>query len=542
MIAAVELRGPARRREHRVTTPTAPLPRISLGLRALMLGALLPLVVPALPAWAASPSSRTVERRPPTRTAKKATTRAPSKTTTKATTSAPVTAPVKLAVVPEIDLNRQVLMTRADRALQARSYSEAAELYRRAAGLDARAGDAPLMAAVAAFQLDDYRQARRDLRRAFRRQLSPEDRDLGQMYLELIQEESGAAQDAELEPFTPTLATRLGGGFDSNPHHAGTSELQSDAWTGLYQGAVFGSAALEMAFEGTPSPGLDLELGYTLEQTAYQDRQLRDLDYQDHLLELALTKEVAEGATLAATLGGELSFTGLGNRLQSFSRAVRADVDVTLGAGSLKLRLGASYQATEVADEDLSFLSGQRVELRAAPQMELRGWRGTLSARLRLDALGSARSAPSWDEQQPLCDDCTTSTVVPYSNRSAALSARVTAPLRWRLRPGLSARLDRRLYHQQAELVQSDTLTGSTTSTSLGDRLSGTAAFGANLRLRLTSSASLTARWDYTRFAGIFRPASGDVCTGHSTCGQGSLANRGFSNQTLSLELSMQWL
>jgi hypothetical protein len=438
--------------------------------------------------------------------------------------------------------SRQLLLSRADRALQAQRWAEAAELYRRAATLDPAAGDAPLMAAVAAFQLEDYRQVRRDLARAFARQLSPEDRALGHTYLELVDDAPGQGGDDARPAFTPAVRTTLGAGFDDNPQHRGATALESEATGGLRGGAGFGSAALELGLEGPAVPGVDVEFGYALEQTAYSDRALADLDYQDHLLELTVGGAASQSVRVQLMLSGDLSLSGVGAGLTPFSRGGRSELRIGLGGGELQLQLGASYQGTEVLDPDLAFLSGHRFEVTATPVLVLGGWRAALTARLRTDALGSARFEASTDGD-PACATCAAAAVVPYSNRAAAVGVRLTAPGSWRLRPALWARGDRRLYQQRAAMERTDdVIAGSSERTALGERATGSTAAGASLRLRLGDQVALTARWEYQRFVGVFRPASPTACAGHDACNQAPLTDRRYHKQTLGLQLEVEWL
>jgi hypothetical protein len=437
--------------------------------------------------------------------------------------------------------NRQLLLSRADRALQARRWADAAELYRRAAALDPAAGDAPLMAAVAAFQLEEYGQVRRDLARAFARQLSPEDRALGHTYLDLVNDAPGPDADDPDQAFTPAVRTTLGAGFDDNPQHRGASDLESEATGGLRRGAGFGSAALELGLQGPAVPGVDLEFGYTLEQTAYSDRTLADLDYQDHLLEVTIAAAPSDQVRVQLMLSGDLSLSGVGAGLTPFSRGGRSELRVGFGRGWLQLQLGGSYQGTEVLDPDLAFLSGHRFDLTITPVVILRDWRTALTARLRTDALGSATFEPGLDAE-PACAACSAAAVIPYSNRAAALALRLTAPGRWWLRPSVWARGDRRLYHQQAVLERAEVTAGPVQRTALGQRATGSAAVGASLRLRLAEQVSLTTRWEYQRFVGRFRPASATACAGHDACGQGALADRRYHKQTVGLQLEVEWL
>lgn len=446
-------------------------------------------------------------------------------------------APARAAQPPAA--SRKVLISRAERALHEQRYTAAADLYRRAAAMDPRADDAPQMAAVAAF-LEQYGRARRDLARSMSRDLSPEDRDLGSAHRELQDEAAGTPAAADPDSFGANLRTTMGGGFDDNPHRSGTAEVPSEVFGGLRPGAAFGTATLETAIYGSPQPGLELELDYTLDQVAYSDRRLADLAYQDQALELGMALALGNSARLIATLSGELSLTGVGTALSPFSRALRADGELVLGTGMVQLRLGGGYQATEVYDRDLAFLSGGRLEARATPVLDVGGWRASLTARLRADAVGSDRGEPT-EADLPLCEACTTATVIPHSNRTVALSARLTAPWRWPLRPGLWARAERRTYDTA---TRQESASGETSLryAVLGDRATTTAAAGATLRLRVTRRVSLTARWDYTRFEGVFRPASPDACAVDDGCGRGALSDRKYHKQAVGLQLDIQWL
>ena len=450
---------------------------------------------------------------------------------------------------PTAAVPRQALISQADRAFHAGRYAEAADLYRRAALLDRQAGDAPLMAAVAAFQIHQYGQARRDLGRALSRRLSREDQELGLLYLDLLAESSAtpatdSAHDdsgpSGSETFAPSLSTTFGAGLERNPTRAGAAALEGDLQPSSGRATGVGSASLELGLAGTPLPGLDLDVDYTVEQSAYQDRALADLDYQDHLLELRLQTALSAGVQLATTVAGELSFSGTGRAMRPFSRALRSGLELTLGEGALKLRLAGGYQATAVQDRALTFLGGHRFELRATPMVQLGGWRASLAGRLRVDALGSARSTAITEDELSPCPGCRTGTVVPYASQSAALSTTIMAPLPWRLRPALWARVERRTYTGQA-LLELGTPAG-TSRIPLGHRLAGSAALGASLRLRITSAVALTARWDHASLLTVFRPRSPGACSGHDFCGNGTLADRRHDKQTFALDLQIDWM
>ena len=441
--------------------------------------------------------------------------------------------------------SRQTLLSAADLAFHGHRYAEAATFYHRAAEQDPQAGDLLVMAAVAEFQLGHYGSAGRDLDRASKRTLSPEDRELIGTYRALLADVTAAPAEAAVdEGFAATITSSIGGGYDSNPNRSGASQLDSEAAAGLRPGAAFGTGALELGLYGTPRPHLVLELGYTFEQSSQLNRTMADLDYQDHLLELRLRQTLSEGVRLDLALAGELSFTGTGTALTPFSNGARIDVDVVLGAGAVKLRLGGGFQATDVLDVQLGFLTGHRFEIRAVPIVEMAGWRATATARLRLEASGSARGEPVTDptiDPAVPCETCNAVAVVPYSNRSASLAARLKAPPSWLLRPGFWVRLDARSYFEPARL---ESAAGGPTprSTELGERTTATRAVGADLRLRITEAISLTARWDYSRFTGLFHPSSAAACEGHGECGQGALADRRYDKHNLGLELEVDWL
>jgi hypothetical protein len=437
--------------------------------------------------------------------------------------------------------DREVLLKEADGALHTRDYATAAALYARAAALDSTSGDAPLMAAVAEFQLGQYQAARADLGRASARRLSAADRNLVRTYRDLLAEVTATSPpEADADQFAATVVTSVGGGYDSNTNRSGGAQLASDAAAGKSLGGGFASGTLELGVAGPTAHGIDLGLEYTLDQNAQLDRAMADLDYQDHTLELALRRTLAEGARLDVTLAGELSFMGVATALHPFSSSARADVDLALGAGTLRLRVGGSYQATQVQDVQLTFLSGQRLEVRATPSLDLFGWRASASVRMRAEMLDSAHSDVGVSDD-PACAACSAGTTIPYSNRSASLAVRLRAPIAWWLRPGAWIRMDGRSYDGMASFERSEG--GRVTSrTDLGQRASTTRAIGADLRLKVTETIALTARWEFSHFAGVFRPASAAACSGHDECGQGALADRDYSRHRLGLQLEIGWL
>jgi tetratricopeptide (TPR) repeat protein len=433
----------------------------------------------------------------------------------------------------------EALLSQADRALEQHRYGEAARCYRRAAVLTPRTGEALVMAAVAEFQLGQYGEARADLARAQARGLATEDRELAQTYLGLIAEaDAQAPQDDRDSGFAATISTSVGGGYDSNPNRSGVAQLDSEAAAGLTHGSSFGTATLDLGVYGTPLPNLQLDLDYTLDQSTQIDRSMAGLDYQDHALEMTVRHRLGEGVRLDLAVAGELSFTGTATVLTAFSNSARAQGDLILGAGKVQLRLGAGFQTTAVLDPALTFLSGQRFEIRATPIVTWEGWRLSAIVRLRAEELGTARSEPG-AAPEIWCGSCNVATVVPYSNRSASLSARIKGPSQWRLQPGASARLDRRWYGDLATLERSD---ADAAATDLGRRATETRALGADLRLRLTETISLKARWDFSRFVGAFHPLSAEACAGHEQCGQGLLANRQYDKHALGLQLEIEWL
>lgn len=446
----------------------------------------------------------------------------------------------------------QEALAEADRAFHARRYARAAALYRRAAALDHGRGEAALMAAVAAFQLAQYDQARKDLDRALAADLDPEDRALGKTYLSLLAEVTGAddasspsggssadlrATGADLthetSPITLSLATTLGAGLDSNPQHQGAAELAAEAG-GSRAGAPFASGTVDLGLEGVLADDLELEVAYSLEQAAYGDRQLAELDYQDHALAVALGAPIGSQVRLTITAGSDLSLTGLGVGLVPFSRAGRGELDLQLGRKMFQLRLGAGYSATEILDPELAFLSGQRFEGRASPVLSWRGWRLTLTGRLRQDRLGSSREPDESEGGGAPAGDAR----IPYSNRAGALLGRVSGPAAWRLRPTVWARLERRRYHPVTR-SSSDPLPS---AIPLGERTTDSAAMGASLRWQLSERTALTAHWDLRRYRASFEAAADGTCFGSTVCGQGVLAARRYHQQTLGLQLQIQWL
>jgi len=450
---------------------------------------------------------------------------------------------------------KESLKERADRALQDQRYVAAAALYRRAAAMaiatDPWDADVPQMKAVATF-LEQYGRTRRDLARAMSRDdVSPEDRDLGTAYEEVAAEAAGEEEaegeeeadenEDEDDSSGATLRTTFGGGFDNNPHNVGTAELPSEEFGGARGGSAFGTVILEAGFYGSPLPGFEFELDYALEQVAYAESGLADMAYQEHALELGLAKSLGDSARVLVTMGGELSLTGLGTGLVPFARALRAEGEVILGSGAVQLRVGGGYQTTEVYDRELRFLSGRRLEVRATPVLDAGGWRASLTARFRADALGVDRGEPM-EIDLVLCELCIGSTLVPHSHRAVAAQLRLTAPWQWFARPGFWARAERRNY-DDAMLEESAEGEASLGYSLLGERFSTTTALGANLRFRLTDAVSLTARYDYTRFEATFTESRSGVCIDlDDVCGVLPLAGTQYQIHTVGLQFEVDWL
>jgi hypothetical protein len=302
--------------------------------------------------------------------------------------------------------------------------------------------------------------------------------------------------------------------------------------------AVYAAASVELALGRHFDGGTSLDASYSVEQSAYQDRQFADLDFQEHVLALELAHPLADAVRVALAATGDLSFTGVGTQLLAFQRSLRLDPQLTLGGGMVRVRLGAAWQQTSTLDPAYSYLSGRRLEMNMAPQLAAAGWRASLLARLRRDDLGRTSTGPTPSPDE-LCPECTAETEIPYSNQSVGASARIAAPWDWRLRPALSARWELRSYDQpqrtqrQGPFGVEDLGTRVRQDTRLG--------LGASLTLRLTDSAWLTARYDHLRLRSNYERLRGTGCPANTTCDAGAGDRRGYRKHGLTLDLSIEW-
>jgi hypothetical protein len=443
------------------------------------------------------------------------------------------------------------LLEKAGRALDERRFAAAATLYRQAAARDPDDGQALVLAGVAAYQIPAPGAARRDLREALARPLAPEDKDLARLYLGLIAEDlrrppPGAADldgprhsDNDGDAWSMALTTTAGGGYDSNARQTAPGSLDADGATVVpEQAAVYASAALELALGRRFASDGTFDFGYAIEQSAYQDRQFADLDFQEHVLTLEIAHPLGDAIRAALSATGDLSFTGVGTQLRAFQRSLRLDPELSLGQGMLRARLAASWQQTDTLDPAYSFLSGRRLEASLTPQLAVGGWRGSLMARLRRDDLGSARTGPQ-PSPDDLCPDCTADTLVPYSNQSIAATARLAAPLSWRVRPALSARWELRSYDRPQRTQRQ----GPFGIEDLGTRIRHDArlGLGGSLSLRLTPNCSLTARYDHLRLGSSYERLRGTGCPAGTTCDADAGDRRGYRKHGLTLDLSIEW-
>ncbi len=483
------------------------------------------------------------------------------------------------------------LMVRAGRAFKTRHFVQAAELYRAAWAIDPLNGQALCLAGVAAFEGGQYASARRDLQQALAHGLAPDDRELARSYLDLIpgRTRTGVADPAEpvattaasirtIDPFasdptapplgdvpsafvstaasapaaradtaapdldddplwTPTVTTAVAGGYDNARQLS--RALDTDISPARAAVAPFVSGSVELAIDRALGRSAEVDLRYGLDQKAQVDRTLADLDSLEHEASVELTQRLGRLARLSLAATGTLSFTGLATRLLPFQRSLRIDPQIQLGRDSARLRLGLAWQRTETQDPALAHLSGRRLEVSASPLLTVAGWQLWLSGRLRQDQLGTARS-PQPTADDPTCPGCTFTLVEPYSNISTAASARVGAPLRWRLRPALAARWERRLY----DLPRRTELNGPADFQSSGGaqlRADQRLSVDASLQLQLTTSVVAGARFDEsassTTYSALGRPA----CVG-AICPMNPPTDTGYHRRAFTLELVVHWL
>jgi hypothetical protein len=301
---------------------------------------------------------------------------------------------------------------------------------------------------------------------------------------------------------------------------------------------VYGAASLELELGRQLAAGTRLDLSYAIEQSAYEDRRFADLDFQAHTLTVELAHRLADGVQVALAATGDLSFTGVGSELRAFQRSLRLDPQLALGAGAVRVRLAAAWQQTSTLDPAFSYLSGRRMEATMAPQLTMAGWRASLTGRLRRDDLGTARTGPE-PAPDELCPDCTADTEIPYGNRSAGTTARLAAPLAWRLRPALSARWEVRSYDRPQRTERQ----GSAGIEELGTRLRRDTrlGLGGSLTLRLTEDVGLTVRYDHLQLRTSYDRLRGTGCPPATACDASASDRPGYRKHGLTLDLSIEW-
>jgi tetratricopeptide (TPR) repeat protein len=426
-----------------------------------------------------------------------------------------------------LSLQRQAerldLLLQAGQAHDAGRFDEAARLYRRAAAMDPGDGQPLVLAGVAAYRQQATRQARRDLQQALRRPLLPADRALARLYLDLIADDQRTREASDQPPveeeWSATVATTIGGGYDSNPRQVVQGAVEAEGPTfASDRGALYAAAGAQLGISRELAGGAEVELGYGVEQSAYQDRQLADLDFLEHRLVVEIAQPMAQALRLGFSATGELSFTGVGRALHAFQQSVRLEPEMTVGTLHARFRFAAAWQATETLDPAVSFLSGTRFEASAGAHLVLGDWRTSLTGRLRRDALGVARTPLGTVD--PMCPDCGTSWVVPYSNASVAASFRVLAPFRWRMRPGMSARWEMRSYDQPSRLEQKTALALERLDSQF--RRDQRLGLGASVACRLADGYTLDLKYNYSERA--------------------TLAGDGYDKQVVTVDLTIDWL
>jgi hypothetical protein len=422
------------------------------------------------------------------------------------------------------DPQRLELLVRAGRAFQERRFLEAVGLYRRAWAIDPADGQPLVMAGVAAFESRSVALARQDLQQALQGRLDPADRELARTYLDLLGPEASGDTHDSAPAWTPSVTTTTGGGYDSNARQLPARDLD----TGLQQQAaarsLFAAAGIQLALARALGSHLDLEARYAVEQRIHADRALADFDFLDQEAALELAARLSRAARLALTVSGDLSLSGAMTALRPFQRSLRIDPQLTLGDPEARLRLAVGWQRTSTLDLNLAFLSGDRFEVAATPSLTFAGWQLTVAGRLRRDRLGTARIASP--DADGVCAVCLATDVVPYSNRAVAATARLAAPARWRLRPGLTARWETRFYDspQHTQVQRPNAVEYRAAHLRQDQRL----AAGAALSWRLHPVVVTTVRYEQSALFTTFTPA------GPSTSG--------YRKQTVAVELSIDWL
>jgi hypothetical protein len=439
------------------------------------------------------------------------------------------------------------LLVRAGRAFSARRFDVAVRLYRLASTLDPNDGQPLVMAGVAAYQSNAPSAAQHDLRRALRRQLAPEDRELAMTYLGLIADDRAASDSqsatAPRDPraaWAASLSSTVSGGYDSNARQARRGVLEIDSLaTATGDGSVFTSAAVEAGLQFSIDPRTELDLTLGVEQSVYPNRNLAELDTQDHTWMLALAHRLRPDLHLRLLATTDLSFTGVGTELQPFQSSFRLEPQVMFGSGRARLRLTAAWQTTNTQDPTLSYLSGRRLEGAVTPTLSISGWTGSLGARLRHNALGTERSA-SEVVDDPLCPTCTRTTVASHLHRSLAAIFVVSGPYRWRIRPTVWGRWEIRIY-ERAQFTE--TRAGSGVQESEAHlRRDEQLAVGSGLAVRLDGRFTVNVRYENNGFSSNLTPLSPPPPCSAAPCPAPTTPRRrGFRKHALTLDLTTEW-
>ncbi len=424
------------------------------------------------------------------------------------------------------------LAARAGRAFDNKRFAEAGVLYRRWAALSHDDGHPLVMAGIASAALGDEEQARTDLERALARPLSGEDRDLVEMYREILDDEGSDVSDSldddkPVESGSLSLVSTLRSGWDGNARFLSPGDLEAATEEGQAAAAGYASAGLGLAADWELDDESSVSFGYEIEQSFYFDRALSDLASQDHTADLRFDHYATTWLQLALTATGDLSFTGLVDDLHAYGRSLSLEPEVTVGSRRLRFRVGAAWQQSETLDPAVSFLSGRRLEARLAPELDLLGFRASLQGKLRRDDIGANRIAIDGDDASPPCPTCSHENVVPYANRAFALALRLSAPFRWRLRPSASLRWERRHYDAEADELRTP---GGVVRTELRLRTDERRGGSAQVAARL-GPCTLTLRYDASQLVTTFRDLSGSPS-----------APRGYTRQTIGLEAELRWL
>jgi hypothetical protein len=431
------------------------------------------------------------------------------------------------------------LLSRAGRAFSGRRFDSAARLYRQASALDPADGQPLVMAGVAAYQANAPTIARRDLRLAMRRRLLPEDRELALTYLGLIAQDLRPAASASLKPGSDagsslSLATSLGGGYDSNARQARRGVLDTeDATLGPASGSMFASAGIEIGLDAVLAERIDIELGLSVEQSFYPDRSVADLDFQEYGLRLQVGHRLLDVLTARLVVSSDLSFSGLGAALRPFQSSVRLEPQLVFGDGSARLRLTGAWQSTTTHDATLGYLSGRRLEATITPTFSIGGWPAALGARVRHNALGTDRT-PLGPGEEPGCAACTSTRIVPYSHGSVGGVFSLSGPYGWRVRPSVAARWEIRVYDDLQLVEQTGALPALQREARF--RRDEQLAVASGIALRLKPGYILNLRYERSGFSSTLTPVAGSAAV------ELAAESRRFRKNTLALDLTVDWL